>query len=60
MSKFWNSYEEERNKLTILPDADADFIALSNTYERMSSNTTENNYCDYNYNNNYKQNEWWY
>ena len=27
-------YNEERNKLTQLPDSDADFVALSNAYDR--------------------------
>lgn len=60
MSKLWELYEEERNKLTIFPDADADFIALSNAYERMSRGTAENNYNDNDYNHNYEQNDWWY
>jgi len=31
MSKFWEAYNIERNKLSPLPDADSDFIALDNT-----------------------------
>ena len=37
MSDFWSIYENERDKLTILPDADADFIAFEaalNIYHR--------------------------
>jgi len=34
---FWDDYNFERNKLTILPDADADFEALAKTYEKNPS-----------------------
>lgn len=32
--KFWQLYNEERNKLSELPDADDDFIALQKATER--------------------------
>jgi hypothetical protein len=32
------AYEEERNKLTQLPDADADYEALSKAYEKIQKN----------------------
>ena len=32
--KFWQLYNEERNKLLELPDADDDFIALQKAAER--------------------------
>ena len=31
---FWKLYEEERNKLTLLPDIEADFEALGKAQER--------------------------
>jgi hypothetical protein len=53
--KFSELYQIERNKLTILPDADADFIALENTYKNYDhyinndNNKSNNNLC----------NDWW-
>jgi hypothetical protein len=31
--QFWEIYNEKRDKLTVLPDADADFEALDNAIE---------------------------
>lgn len=44
--KFSEIYQTERNKLTILPDADADFTALENTYRNYDYNEFNNSLCD--------------
>jgi hypothetical protein len=48
-NKFSELYQIERNKLTILPDADADFKALENTYKNYDIYSNSNNSC----------NDWW-
>ena len=35
-SDFWKIYNDERDKLTPLPDADADFIALDKAITRFN------------------------
>lgn len=40
--KFDEIYQEERNKLSYLPNADDDFIALEKAYERYNQENENN------------------
>ena len=41
MSAAWELYEKERSKLSSLPSADDDFIALAKTYETISESNDD-------------------